>query len=55
MALRSGEGKRVLILTNYNEQEATIPLPASMKDVLEGGDKTSVSLPQYGVAVLEAQ
>jgi beta-galactosidase len=53
VAIRSGEGKRVLILTNYNQQPATIPLPSAMQDILAGGTTSSVTLPQYGVAVLE--
>lgn len=54
LAMRSGDGKRVLILTNYNAAEQTISLPESMKDILGGGEKRSVTLPQYGVAVLQA-
>ena len=53
VALRSGEGRHVVILTNYNEQPATVALPAAMRDVLAGGQTSSVTLPQYGVAVLE--
>jgi beta-galactosidase len=55
VALRSGEGKRVLILTNYNAQTETMKLPSSMEDVLNGGTVSSVSLPQYGVAVLRSR
>ena len=53
VALRSGAGKRVLILTNYGAEPYTVRLPASMKDLLAGGSITSKTLPQYGVAVLE--
>ena len=53
MAIRSGAGKHVVILTNYNPKPATVPLPSAMKDVLHGGSVRSVSLPQYGVAVLQ--
>ncbi len=52
VSIRSGGGKRVVILTNYSAEPATIPLPAAMTDVLNGGTKTQVVLPQYGVAVL---
>ena len=52
VAVRSGEGKRVMILTNYSAEEQTVALPESMRDVLEGGETRSVRLPQYGVAVL---
>jgi beta-galactosidase len=57
VAIRSGtEGnaaKRVLILTNYNASPATIALPSEMHDVLAGNITTSVTLQQYGVAVLQ--
>ncbi|HEX4153971.1 MAG TPA: beta-galactosidase [Acidobacteriaceae bacterium] len=53
VALRVGDGKRVLILTNYNAEAETVKLPSSMEDVLNGGAVSSVSLPQYGVAVLQ--
>jgi beta-galactosidase len=53
VAIRSGEKKRVLILTNYNAAPVTIALPATMQDVLGGGTTSSVTLPQYGVAVLQ--
>src|SRR6185312_7999386 len=44
VAIRSGDIKRVLILTNYNEQPATITLPSEMHDVLAGNTTTSVTL-----------
>jgi len=54
VAIRSGDNKKILILTNYNEQPATISLPAEMHDILAGGNTTtSITLPQYGVAVLQ--
>ncbi len=57
VGIRSGpEGnaaKRILILTNYNEQPTTIPLPNTMQDLLNGGTTSTVTLPQYGVAVLQ--
>jgi len=55
VAVRSGEGKRVLILTNYDAETETVKLSSSMEDVLNGGTVSSVSLPQYGVAVLRSR
>lgn len=53
VAVRSGDGKQVLILTNYGEQTRTVPLPSEMQDVLSGSTVHSVQLPRYGVAVLQ--
>ncbi len=55
VAVRSGGGKRVLILTNYGSETATVPLPNAMEDVLHGGDTTRVMLARYGVAVLRSR
>ena len=52
LAIRSGNGKRVFIFTNYGVSPRTIALPSPMQDVLMGGTVSSVTLPQYGVAVL---
>jgi hypothetical protein len=52
LAIRSGNGKQVYILTNYGVSPRTIALPSMMEDVLVGGRVSSVTLPQYGVAVL---
>ncbi len=52
VAVRSGGGKRVVILTNYSAEEQTVALPEVMRDVLAGGSVRSVRLGQYGVAVL---
>ena len=52
LAIRSGNGKRVYIFTNYGVSTRTISLPSMMEDVLVGGSVSSVTLPQYGVAVL---
>jgi beta-galactosidase len=52
LSIRSGDGKRVFILTNYGAQAHTINLPHSMTDVLAGGTVSSITLEQYGVAVL---
>ena len=55
MSIRSGEGKRVWIFENFGETTANVLLPHAMADVLKGGTVSSVSLPQYGVAVLQAE
>jgi beta-galactosidase len=52
LSIRSGNGRRVFILTNYGTQPQTITLPHSMTDVLAGGTVSTVMLQQYGVAVL---
>ena len=55
VAVRSGAGKRVLVVTNYSAEAKTIALPSAMEDVLLGGTTSSVTLPQYGVAVLRGR
>ena len=55
VAVRSGAGKRVVILTNYGEASQTVALPEAMVDVLAGGEVRSVVLGQYGVAVLRGR
>jgi len=50
---RYGAHDTVFILVNLSKAEQTIPLPSPMQDVLEGGTKSSVKLPVYGVAVLK--
>jgi beta-galactosidase len=52
LAIRSGNGKRVFIFTNYGVSPRTIALPSPMQDVLKGGTVSSVTPPQYGVSVL---
>jgi len=52
LAIRSGNGKKVFIFTNYGASPRTIALPSQMEDVLMGGTVSSITLPQYGVAVL---
>ena len=52
---REGDGKKVFILVNFAKTPQTITLPSAMHDVLGGGDLTTVSLDQYGVAVLQAK
>lgn len=53
VSVRSGEGKEVWIVANYNAAPATVKLPAAMQDLLHGGSVSSVTLPQYDVAVLK--
>jgi beta-galactosidase len=53
VAIRSGSGKTVYILTNYSKKQQTIKLPSAMRDVLNGGTDLQVTLPHYGVAVLQ--
>ncbi len=52
VSLRSGGGKNVTILINFSAETKTVPLPATMENVLDGTRGASVVLPQYGVAVL---
>lgn len=49
---RYGKDHTVFVLINLSAATKTIQLPASMQDVLNDGTVNSVSLPQYGVAVL---
>ena len=51
-SVRYGADHKVVILVNTNESPQKIPLPAPLTDVLNGGQKSSVSLERYGVAVL---
>ncbi|HEU5235021.1 MAG TPA: beta-galactosidase [Terriglobales bacterium] len=51
---RYGSRGAVLILVNFSKADQTVPLRTAMTDVLAGGAKQSVSLPVYGVAVLQA-
>jgi beta-galactosidase len=53
LSIRTGAGRRVLIFTNYGVEPHTIDLPQRMKDVLQKGTVTKITLAQYGVAVLE--
>jgi len=50
---RYGDHGTVFILVNFSKAEQTISLPSALEDVLEGGAKQSVTLPVYGVAVLQ--
>jgi len=49
---RYGKHHTVFVLVNLAPKQQTVPLPSAMQDVLHGGTVSSVSLPQYGVAVL---
>jgi beta-galactosidase len=53
VAIRSDEEKRVLILTNYGATTQTIKLSHPMRNVLDGGDVSNVSLSRFGVVVLQ--
>ena len=52
IAIRSGDGKKFLILTNYNAASQTIHLASPMHEILTGTTASTITLPQYGVAVL---
>jgi hypothetical protein len=52
VSVRQGTRGTVYILVNLSKQPQTIALPTAMNDVLDGGSKSSVKLPVYGVAVL---
>src|SRR5580700_5840735 len=49
---RYGDKGAVYILVNFSKLPQTVKLPAKMQDVLNGGAPQSVTLPNYGVAVL---
>lgn len=51
---RTGERGTVFILVNLAKTEQSVLLPSEMIDVLEGGSKQTITLPQYGVAVLQS-
>ena len=52
VSVRQGSRGTIYILVNLSKQPQGITLPSAMSDVLEGGSKSSVQLPVYGVAVL---
>jgi len=53
---RTGPHGDVFILINYGKQPAAVTLPGPMRDVLAGiSVHGSVTLPRYGVAVLQSQ
>lgn len=51
---RYGAHVAVYILVNFSKMPQTIRLPKPMQDVLSGSSEQSVTLPNYGVAVLAA-
>jgi beta-galactosidase len=53
VAIRTGSNRHILILTNYNADPVTVALPSEMHDILAGKITSSITLAQYGVAVLE--
>ncbi len=53
ISVRSGGGKTVSILINLSAEPKPVTLPRSMENVLDGSRTTSLTLPQYGVAVLQ--
>lgn len=50
---RYAEHHAVYILVNFAKTAQTVSLPARMDDVLNGGAVNSITLPVYGVSVLE--
>jgi beta-galactosidase len=54
-SVRYSDKNAVHILVNFSSTPQTITLPAPMDDVLNGGMITTVQLPVYGVAVLNAK
>ncbi|NYF80950.1 beta-galactosidase [Granulicella arctica] len=52
---REGNGKKVFILVNFAPSSQTVTLPSSMHSILDDKQVTTVSLGQYGVAILEAK
>jgi beta-galactosidase len=53
VAIRSGNGKLIYILTNYGNEQKTVKLPMAMQDVLSGGKVSEVTLSHYGVAIVQ--
>ncbi len=52
---RYGKDHTVYVLINWASDPQNFSLPSSMQNVLEGGSVQSVTLPQYGVAVLSEE
>lgn len=53
---RIGNARTIFILLNHNPAPAEVALPRSMRDLLHSDANVSaVTLPEYGVAVLEEQ
>jgi beta-galactosidase len=53
VSARYGSTGAIFILINFSKTEQAVTLPSELADVLAGGTKTSVTLPVYGVAVLQ--
>jgi len=51
-SVRYGAAGKVVILVNCSKSQQNIKLPATMTDLLHGGQKSEVSLETYGVSVL---
>jgi beta-galactosidase len=49
---RVGGGKQVFVLINLKAEKQKVPLPRTMKSLLDARDVDSVDLGQYGVALL---
>ena len=49
---RIGAGKEVFIVGNYSTEAVNATLPQAMRNVLDGNESTTLSLPPFGVAVL---
>jgi len=52
VSVRYGKDHKTVILVNCSKTAQQIRLPRAMTDVLNGGQKSQVSLDRYGVAVL---
>lgn len=50
---RSGSGREVMILINHGRETRRVNLRSPMRDILEGGTKSAVTLPPEGVALLQ--
>ncbi|MDR2675458.1 MAG: beta-galactosidase [Opitutaceae bacterium] len=50
---RVGEGRELYIIINHTPRPAAIALPATMRDILAGGETARLTLPPRGVAVLQ--
>jgi beta-galactosidase len=52
---REGHGKKIFILVNFAKTPQTITLPSPMHSILEDKDLRTLSLDQYGVAILQSR
>ncbi|WP_240499982.1 beta-galactosidase [Sphingomonas montana] len=51
--IRTGKGRTVTILVNHGRTPQPVTLPMAMRDVLNGGSVSALTLPARGVAVLD--